>query len=71
MFGIDMTTTGVARAPTLSAIRTWPPDVADLGLLTPLPGRPPVTQACRRRRLTRTEALAGVHSIFDGYTPLK
>ena len=65
IFGMDNDTTGVAER-TLSQVRTWPPGLPIFGLLTPLPATPLYKRLEAAGRLTRREALAGVHPLRHG-----
>ena len=65
IFGMDNDTVGVAER-TLEQVRTWPPGLPIFGLLTPLPATPLYKRLERAGRLTRAQALAGVHSVCHG-----
>ena len=65
IFGMDNDTPGVAER-TLKEIRTWPPGLPIFGLLTPLPATPLYKRLEAAGRLTRPQALAGVHTLCNG-----
>ena len=65
IFGMDNDTPGVAER-TLEQIRTWPPGLPIFGLLTPLPATPLYKRLEAAGRLTRPQALAGIHPVRHG-----
>src|SRR6202034_1611451 len=70
IFGMDNDTTGVAER-TLEQVRTWPPGLRILGLLTPLPATPLYKRLEVAGRLTRPRHWQEFIPFAMAHTPLK
>src|SRR6202034_3483769 len=70
IFGMDNDTTGVAER-TLEQVRTWPPRLRILGLLTPLPATPLYKRLEVAGRLTRPRHWQEFIPFAMAHTPLK
>src|SRR6201997_1511231 len=70
IFGMDNDTPGVAER-TLQQVRTWPPGLPILGLLTPLPATPLYKRLESAGRLTRPRHWLDFVPFTMAHTPLK